>query len=248
MGSHHHHRQHQQGPCHRCGRSGHLARDCSLHTCFRCNGRGHMAWECVEGVICGKCGEKGHLQRNCKNISCHKCGKKGHIARFCNDPFAKAAEVEKHERQQALASARTPVLSFPATEERSGGIATRGTGRTVPHKDMRGPWDGLGVNRRDTGSHEEQQGDKTNVLGFQDTVSLSSARKRQAPSSIQNVVSRRLKIVGVKPDNDCQKIAASTGSSKEVERSGISHWEGLVGYGSEDSDIEPLKCTSSNSP
>lgn len=26
------------GPCHRCGRGGHLARDCKLHTCFRCNG------------------------------------------------------------------------------------------------------------------------------------------------------------------------------------------------------------------
>lgn len=144
--------------------------------------------------------------------------------------------MEKHERLQALASAKTPVLSFAATGERSGGSVTRGAAPTVLNKDIRGPWDGLGINRRDIGSHEEQQSDQTKAQRSQDASSLINTRKRLAPNSVQTVVSRRLKIVDVKPDNVSHKISATAVSVKEGEGTGTSQWEGLVGYGSEDSD------------
>ncbi|KAI5084265.1 hypothetical protein GOP47_0000434 [Adiantum capillus-veneris] len=175
MGSH-------NRPCHRCGKSGHLARYCSMSTCFRCNGE---------------------EQERTHQISCHKCGRKGHIARFCNDPFAKAAEVERHERQQALASARTP-----------------------------------GVNRgRDVRSFEkDQQSDRVLPIQSQVAAAPIDTKKRHAPNSVQSVVSRRLKIVGVKSDNGAQKLAQSTKSLKPTQISGASQWQGLVGYGSDDSD------------
>lgn len=206
-----------------------------------------MAWECVEGVTCGKCGEKGHLQRNCKNVSCHKCGRKGHIAKFCNDPFAKAAEVERNERQQALLSARAPGLSFPAVGEKSFVLMARETAPTVVHKDTRGPWDGLGVNLWDTGLAEKERGSDITPGSRSEHAAviapLINSRKRVGSASVQTVVSQRLKIVDAKPGDSSQKTVASAGVSRtvkssspfEVESTGP-QWEGLVDYGSEDSE------------
>ncbi|CAI5510088.1 unnamed protein product [Closterium sp. Naga37s-1] len=101
--------------------------------------RGHMAWECTAGVTCSICGQTGHLQRNCRNVSCHKCGRKGHISKFCSDPFARAAEAERMERQQAIMSARA------AQTQRH--VARRSVIHASPHmpgKGMTTAWDGLG--------------------------------------------------------------------------------------------------------
>ncbi|MCO5587021.1 hypothetical protein L7F22_040966 [Adiantum nelumboides] len=103
---------------------------------------------------------------------------------------------------------------------------------------MRGPWDGLGVNRWDMGSCEkDQQGDEGVSIQNQPSNSTIDTKKRLAPSSVQSVVSRRLKIVGVKANNEAQKPAQCTGSSlKLLETSNTLQWQGLVGYGSDDSD------------
>lgn len=137
--------------------------------------------------------------------------------------------MERHERQQALASARTPVSRFL---EKSDSIGTRETGAPVLHKLMRGPWDGLGVNRRDMEKDREAEGDD-----FQVASSALDTRKRVASSLVQRaVVSQRLKIVGVKSHNEAQKCTPSAEPSNTLETSSTAQWKGLVGYGSEDSD------------
>ncbi|CAI5981364.1 unnamed protein product, partial [Closterium sp. NIES-64] len=67
------------------------------------------------------------------------CGRKGHISKFCNDPFARAAEAERMERQQAIMSARA------AQTQRH--VARRSVIHATPHapgKGMTTAWDGLG--------------------------------------------------------------------------------------------------------
>ncbi|KAH7296099.1 hypothetical protein KP509_26G008800 [Ceratopteris richardii] len=193
-----------------------------------------MAWECMEGVVCGKCGEKGHLQRNCKQISCHKCGRKGHIARFCNDPFVKAAEVERHERLQALASSRAPAFArLPGV----GVFEMREVETTcMQHKDARGPWDGLGSNRLDMISGDREQEDRPSPTSSEAAISHAE-RKRRLPSSssVQGMVSQRLKIVSVKCDSESRTPPPLTEPLK-AGQSSILPWEGLVDYGTEDSD------------
>lgn len=151
---------------------------------------------------------------------------------FC---CGQAAEVEKHERLRALASARKPILSLVASRESSGGTVTRET--TSLHKDVRGPWDGLGVHRRDMVPYEGQHIDQTEIERSQDAASLLNSRKRLAPCSVQTVMSRRLKSVDVKPDIASERnVASSIGSAKEGESTSTSQWEGLVGYSSEGSE------------
>ncbi len=60
--------------CYRCGKIGHLIRDCTwTKLCFRCGGPGHIAKECriaresrkLKYMECYECGSTGHVRRNC---------------------------------------------------------------------------------------------------------------------------------------------------------------------------------------
>ncbi|CAM6042290.1 unnamed protein product [Sphagnum compactum] len=259
------------GPCHRCGRSGHLARHCSLHTCFRCNGRGHMAWECVEGVTCSRCGERGHLQRNCRNVSCHKCKRKGHIAKFCDDPFAKAADAERREQQQAFLAARAAGIKTSTSGEQGGSLETG----SIPARGV-GPWDGLGVTGL-TSKNEQDQKENTRheikALKLRQQSPIEGVQQQSGFSSVG------LKVFGVKRKGSsiCEKsrllkpkLPCHDMGNKEkgldtfIERTSEvpemstlvveplqkpvevvvepERWHGLVGYGSEDSDTEVALC------
>ena len=48
--------------CHRCGKMGHIARDCFTNICSRCKRPGHVASKCQ---------------------ACYQCGRLGHVAQFC---------------------------------------------------------------------------------------------------------------------------------------------------------------------
>ncbi|CAM6096984.1 unnamed protein product [Calypogeia fissa] len=234
---------HTSGPCHRCGRGGHLARECSLHVCFRCNGRGHMAWECVEGVTCSRCGDRGHLQRNCKNVSCHKCGRKGHISKFCNDPFIKAEEVERNERHQAFLKSRVT----PGPGSGKGGVTSLArtvSGPTGSQMVAPGPWDGLGNVAQDRSSLEVQafgvgisklttNRSQSAVLG---NVKILTVKRKIYPEANMEGAKRR-------PNVNCSNLENDIGGNP-VETSPCEHtskvdeppqWNGLLGYGSDDS-------------
>ena len=91
-----------EGPCHRCNKLGHQAKDCS------------------KPRICGKCGQKGHVERNCDNDNnysnnnnnahhqkkkqqkyrsvCKRCGQKGgHSSSRCPNVSRCKICTENHE-------------------------------------------------------------------------------------------------------------------------------------------------------
>ncbi|CAG9466021.1 unnamed protein product [Pedinophyceae sp. YPF-701] len=70
--------------CHRCGRAGHMARDCSekasIRPCYLCAQVGHNAQACPN-LPCFRCGRPGHMARDCTNkspnpkgVACLRCG------------------------------------------------------------------------------------------------------------------------------------------------------------------------------
>lgn len=86
------------GACYKCGRSGHLARDCltpngnqgrNRDYCYRCGQPGHLARDCLsDSNACYNCKKEGHLARDCPEESaqeCYRCGGKGHWARHCRE-------------------------------------------------------------------------------------------------------------------------------------------------------------------
>jgi len=93
-----------EGPCHRCNRLGHQAKDCS------------------KPRICGKCGQKGHVERNCDKDNnynnnnnthhqkkkqqkyrsvCKRCGQKGgHSSSRCPNVSRCKICTENHETRE----------------------------------------------------------------------------------------------------------------------------------------------------
>ena len=99
---------------------------------------------------------------------------------------------------------------------------------------MRGPWDGLGVNTNDMEKHLEFH--NTSCLQSEhgessssSSIPLVSSRKRLVSTSIQSVVSQRLRI---KPCEKSQAVESLSCGIKITKP----HWNGLVDYGSEDSN------------
>ena len=94
-------------PCHLCGDSDHVARDCPRGLCFNCLKPGHRSRDCDEmrgfgkgeqSNRCLRCGDKGHAVFNCdadfaakdlRKMTCYVCGGAGHL---CCAPMDAAFE------------------------------------------------------------------------------------------------------------------------------------------------------------
>jgi hypothetical protein len=53
--------------CIRCGRSGHLVKECEVTKCYKCGEEGHTASVCQNEIKCTVCQKDGHTFRNCPN-------------------------------------------------------------------------------------------------------------------------------------------------------------------------------------
>ena len=92
-----------EGPCHRCNKLGHKAKDCSKpRICGKCGQKGHVERECIYSSsrdastassqkkkklqfrsVCKRCGQRGHASSKCPNVSRCKICTENHETRDC---------------------------------------------------------------------------------------------------------------------------------------------------------------------
>lgn len=98
----------KERPCHLCGFSGHLSRDCPHGLCFNCYKTGHRSASCpaergagrdAQALCCLRCGREGHALKNCRDdfapedlrsTHCYVCGRAGHLCCAKQDEAAAA--------------------------------------------------------------------------------------------------------------------------------------------------------------
>ena len=85
--------------CFKCGKPGHIARDCDA--CFKCGERGHTAVMCEP---CYGCGEFGHKMSVCPKLT----------NAWRRDRWVTSTTVEKEEKKQAGALEATPQNKAPS--------------------------------------------------------------------------------------------------------------------------------------
>lgn len=204
-----------------------------------------MAWECVEGITCSRCGEKGHLQRNCKNVSCHKCGRKGHISKFCKDPFVKAEELERDERQQAIYKSR---IAFSQGSGKDGlaSFSQAVSMSTSKRKTAPGPWDGLGDRKQHAlvsdaqassvvGATVETGTKKSQGVMHANVKILTVKRKIYTGAELNGSKRRNLRNCNILESDGRRQLAPSSPCTDTLKVEEPPEWSSLLGYSSEES-------------
>ena len=95
--------------------------------CFRCGRPGHMAKDCSASVGCRWCGQEGHVQSLCPQVMCRRCGQRGHMQYKCpqNVPVP-PLPVGQRPPGSAARGAPMPVQGSSSSGSRQSGGSQRG--------------------------------------------------------------------------------------------------------------------------